>query len=642
MKKFMHSIPCKVVLYLLTAAFLLIAAVTGTAAVTLEAIRFYNQNDRELKNGFMDAVLYEQAQKALHDYKHDSNKFLDANFRYIITLEDGTLLIGTGIDDATHLNTYNYYYWFESGYNLYGHFEYEFEDLYEEHADYFDGYLPETARTHYILKCGYAKNPIPSGDLYWIDRGVDLVFALRSYLPWIAGGSLVLMLAGMATLCTVSGRRKDEDQAVLAGLNKIPFDLFLILFGGIGTGAVILGIIVIDSEILTLWAMCLPLLAYVTALLAVAIIASLAARIKVGGLLRKTVIGRILCLLGRGLKRGFQFLKEIIARAPTVPTVACIAAFLAACNILLGFLSHQMLVFLLLTVESAVGFLLAVTVALGFASVQKHARSIANGDLNHKVDTQFLVGPLKDHGEHLNRIEDGLNSAVNERMKSERMKTELITNVSHDIKTPLTSIINYVDLLSKEPDLSENSAEYLLVLQRQSARLKKLTEDIVEASKASSGAIVMDPSPCDLGVLLEQTAGEYEEKLQENDLKVLLSKPEEEVTVLADGKRLWRVFDNLMNNICKYALPGTRVYLAVTEEAGRATVTFRNISKDPLNVSPEELTERFVRGDESRHSEGSGLGLAIARSLTELQNGTFDINIDADLFKVTITFPILK
>ena len=228
--------------------------------------------------------------------------------------------------------------------------------------------------------------------------------------------------------------------------------------------------------------------------------------------------------------------------------------------------------------------------------------------------------------------------AALERMRSERMKTELITNVSHDIKTPLTSIVSYVDLLSKEEIGSEQAREYIEVLQRQSARLKKLTDDLVEASKASSGALGVTIEDCDLAVMLDQTAGEYGEKLAEKELELILRKPEDSVLVRADARHTQRIFDNLMSNILKYALPGTRVYLELTENESGAAVIFRNTSRTEIVQSAEELTERFVRGDASRSSEGSGLGLSIARSLAELQGGSVEVTVDGDLFKVTLGF----
>ncbi len=213
--------------------------------------------------------------------------------------------------------------------------------------------------------------------------------------------------------------------------------------------------------------------------------------------------------------------------------------------------------------------------------------------------------------------------------------------MSHDIKTPLTSIVNYVDLIKKEDCSNPKINEYIEVLDRQSNRLKKLIEDLVEASKASSGTLSVKLERCNLSVLVNQAIGEFTEKLENENLTVVQSIENQNIYVLADGKRLWRVFDNLLTNICKYALPGTRVYIDLISDQNKATVTFRNISKQAINLSGEELTERFVRGDRSRNTEGSGLGLSIAKSLTELQKGIFEITTDGDLFKVKITFNII-
>ena len=276
---------------------------------------------------------------------------------------------------------------------------------------------------------------------------------------------------------------------------------------------------------------------------------------------------------------------------------------------------------------------------LSFRRLQEGGRELAAGNLDYQVSLDRLRGPFRTHGENLNSIRSAIQAAVEEQMKSERMKTELITNVSHDIKTPLTSIVSYVDLLKKQPMATPEAEEYLAVLDRQSARLKKLTEDLVEASKASTGNLPVNLERTDVNVLLTQSAGEYQERLRERDLTLILTPSESAPAIQADGRLLWRVFDNLLSNIRKYAQPGTRVYLSC--EAGEETVSvlFRNISAVELNITAGELMERFVRGDTSRSTEGSGLGLAIARDLTRLQNGTFDLAIDGDLFKVTLTFP---
>ena len=223
-------------------------------------------------------------------------------------------------------------------------------------------------------------------------------------------------------------------------------------------------------------------------------------------------------------------------------------------------------------------------------------------------------------------------------MKSERLKTELITNVSHDIKTPLTSIINYVDLLSKEELHNDKAAEYLEVLERQSSKLKKLIEDLVEASKASSGNLAVDRQQLEVGVFVTQTVGEFEERLSVVGLELIVSKLDEPVYIMTDGRHLWRVIDNLMNNICKYAQAGSRVYVNLEAAEQSVRITFRNISKYPLNISGEELMERFVRGDKSRNTEGHGLGLSIAQSLMKLIGGDMGIVVDGDLFKVVLAF----
>ena len=235
-----------------------------------------------------------------------------------------------------------------------------------------------------------------------------------------------------------------------------------------------------------------------------------------------------------------------------------------------------------------------------------------------------------------------MSIAVDERMKSERMKTELITNVSHDIKTPLTSIINYASLIGKEECENEKIKEYSEVLVRQSDKLKRLIEDLVEASKASTGNLDVFLTPCDASVFLEQAAGEYEEKMKEAELTLITKKSDKKIMIMADGRRMWRIFDNLMNNICKYAQPGTRVYMTLEESDGHAVISFKNTSREELDMSEEELMERFTRGDASRNTEGNGLGLSIARSMAELQNGTLHLSIDGDLFKTVLTFPIVR
>lgn len=280
-------------------------------------------------------------------------------------------------------------------------------------------------------------------------------------------------------------------------------------------------------------------------------------------------------------------------------------------------------------------------VALGMRKLREGAARLAEGDMDYKTDKKGLVLGLADHADALNSISDRMAETLEEKVKSERFKTELITNVSHDINTPLTSIINYVDFLKKENIDNENVKQYTEVLDRQSKRLKRLTEDIMEASKAATGNIKINMEPCRVGVLMTQIMGEYQEKAEKKDLKLIMKICDDDAEIMADGQRMWRVLNNLLNNICKYSQPGTRVYQSLEKENGRAVITYKNTSAYELDIDGKDLTERFVQGDMSRHSEGSGLGLSIARDLVELQGGDFHIHIDGDLFKVTMEFDLI-
>ena len=270
----------------------------------------------------------------------------------------------------------------------------------------------------------------------------------------------------------------------------------------------------------------------------------------------------------------------------------------------------------------------------------KSTDALARGDLSHQTDTALMFGDMKRAGDNLNNIAEGMTAAVEQRMKSERLKTELITNVSHDIKTPLTTIINYSDLICREQTDNANVKEYSEELHRQSERLKKLIEDLIEASKASTGNIEVHSAPCEIGVMLAQTAGEYKQRLEDSGLALVVHSPEGPLTIMADGRLLWRVLDNLLGNACKYSQKGTRVYLTLTRDGNDAVIAVKNTSGYQLDVDADELMERFVRGDRSRSTGGSGLGLSIARSLTELQGGKMNLTVDGDLFKVILRFPM--
>ena len=364
-----------------------------------------------------------------------------------------------------------------------------------------------------------------------------------------------------------------------------------------------------------------------------------AAQCKAGTVLRGALIGRIARFLWRIVRSLFLGLWRIARNLPLLWKTALVMAggfFLEMLFVLAGYGSVDGI----FVIMKAVELLAALYIALNLRTLQKGGEKLANGDFSSPIDTKYLIGDFKRYGQELNDVQSGLEQAVQEQMKAEHLKTELITNVSHDIKTPLTSIVNYVDLLKKEDIPSPEAREYIAVLDRQSHRLKKLTEDLVEASKASSGVLNVDLQPTDVNVLFSQIEGEYQERLAACQLTLVTQPPAPGTVIRADSRLLSRVMDNLVSNICKYALPSTRVYVVSTLSREAVTISFKNVSRDELNISPDELMERFVRGDASRHTEGSGLGLSIARSLVQLQGGRFDLAIDADLFRADITFPL--
>lgn len=365
-----------------------------------------------------------------------------------------------------------------------------------------------------------------------------------------------------------------------------------------------------------------------------------AAQCKAGTVLRSALIARIVRFLWRIVRSLFLGLRRIARSLPLIWKTALAGLILVFIEFVLFIQDYYGTLAAPFLALKLAELLAVLYIALNLRTLQKGGEKLARGDFSSPIDTKYLIGDFKRYGQELNDVQSGLEQAVQEQMKAEHLKTELITNVSHDIKTPLTSIVNYVDLLKKEDIPSPEAREYIAVLDRQSHRLKKLTEDLVEASKASSGVLNVDLQPTDVNVLFSQIEGEYQERLAACQLTLVTQPPAPGTVIRADSRLLSRVMDNLVSNICKYALPSTRVYVVSTLSREAVTISFKNVSRDELNISPDELMERFVRGDASRHTEGSGLGLSIARSLVQLQGGRFDLAIDADLFRADITFPL--
>lgn len=479
-------------------------------------------------------------------------------------------------------------------------------------------------------------------ELFWLDLLVTLVYGLRFWIYAIGLGALIVAILCFIFLMCSAGRRRGVEGVTPTVLTKIPFEIptAALIFGSLLVLSGVVDGLYEDIELaigVVIWAI-------LTVVAGILWCMSLALRIKTGVLFRNTLvfiilrfIWRVLCFIGRCIRTFVRSL-PMIWKSVLIVCAVCVIEFFA---IALTWYNTGFYLFLWF-VGKAIVLPAVIYLVITLNRLKRGAREIADGKIDYKVDTKYLVLDLKDHGDDLNRIRSGLNLAVEERLKSERMKTELITNVSHDIKTPLTSIINYSDLISREECENANIKEYAEILHNQSARMKRLLDDLVEASKASSGNIDIMLAECDARVMLSQISGEYGQGLADAGLELVCSSPEDEIRIMADGRRLWRVFDNLMNNARKYALSGTRVYVSLEEVGGKAVFRFKNISREALAVNADELSERFVRGDASRGTEGNGLGLSIAKSLTELQNGTFDITVDGDLFKVTVSLPIIK
>ena len=477
-----------------------------------------------------------------------------------------------------------------------------------------------------VIVEGYIVEPPTVSDDYWMSFWIhqDLYDTYSILLPLFGISLLTFALCFVFLLCA-AGHQAGKEEITPNLQDKIPLDLYLLFSLG---GSMGIGIMVLDGNPFSYAEAILVGLfgLLVISILLLATILTMATRIKLGRYFyQHTFCYQLLHLFGKLFAWFWDGLKAI----PAMWKVAA-AWLIVSCVYIGGGFGAVILNLVLLFVFC--------TAAAQLQKLQEGGEALAKGNLSNKIDTQRMYPPFRRHGEHLNSVSKGFSIALHQKMKSERLKTELITNVSHDIKTPLTSIINYVDLLKKE-ELTGQAAEYIEVLDRQSRRLKKLTEDLVEASKASTGNLKVNLAPTDLGELTAQAVAEYEEKLKQSQLEVVINGTDAPVYAMADGNLTWRVLSNLLSNACKYSQTGTRVYIDLKQEPNFATVSMKNISKDALNIPAEELMERFVRGDSSRHTEGSGLGLHIAQSLVHLQKGKFSLEIEGDLFKAYMKFP---
>ena len=482
---------------------------------------------------------------------------------------------------------------------------------------------------------------------------LEWLYAVRYWVIAVAGASLLIFILSAIYLCCAAGRSHRHEEIRLKGLTRLPLDVYgaaaalacvpLLGFGVDCLENVRWSSTKLDQALfLAAGSGLLFAATVVIGLWLYAVVAQI--KMKNGSWWRKSLIGWCLRKLWKGVRFCFRGLRKLFRMLPLIWQWLVTAAAMAIIPSLCLFIAvtsttYLKYLFVLWTILALAADIAMVCYgAYAFGLLMKGATQMSAGDLNAKISTKHLFGVFRDFADRQNSLADSAIEAAKAQMKSERMKSELITNVSHDIKTPLTSLINYVDLLEK-PHTEEEGKQYLEVLSRQSQKLKKLIDDLMDMSKASSGAMHVEITSVDAAEAVNQALGEFADKLEAAGLTPLFRQPEQPVNILADGRLVWRVLSNLLGNIVKYALPGTRVYVDLSQVNGIVRLSIKNISKEELNVSAEELTERFVRGDASRNTEGSGLGLNIAKSLMELQQGDLYLSVDGDLFKVVLTFP---
>ena len=466
--------------------------------------------------------------------------------------------------------------------------------------------------------------------------------------PMLAGAIFgsVLWLIGMVWLTVTAGRRPEDEEIHLNGFDRWYTEIAAGAVIGIWlAGTIISGTLIANSSlgyshvVVTVIVICLICGTYTMAWFLIGYL-SLVRRIKAGTLWKNSLIRKVLKWIGKCSGKLADFARAFSRNtAEKIKVLLVGGAFLFLQFLIIGCVFSGAGVFLLalMAVDVAV-MIFAIRKADGQDRIMDGLKKISDGELQYKIKTDTLTGKQKVMAEYINNIGGGLDAAVENSLKKERMQTELITNVSHDLKTPLTSIINYVDLMKRENPTDPKIQEYLRILDEKSQRLKVLTEDVVEASKASTGNIKLEMNDIDFVEMVQQVIGEFEEKFQEKNLTMMVHFTDEPSIIYADGQRMWRVLENVFGNVVKYAMEGTRVYAEISNRNKKVTFSLKNISAQPLNISADELTERFIRGDVARNTEGSGLGLSIAKSLTELQGGEFKLYLDGDLFKVMITF----
>ena len=503
-----------------------------------------------------------------------------------------------------------------------------------KHVNYVDSRLKENSNdaNNYTIYTSLQEPLVYPDDIYQAKVFYDVLLAITPKAVYLIPVLVIILVALLPVIVYGIGKKKQSKEIVLNWYDRILIEVagFIALFIG-SIGACFMIVIANSYDMLTFivgltFAGVGSLIIYLACIL---FFETVVKRIKTHTFVKTLFIYWV-----------YKKIKELSKNMKiTNNFIIYFSAYLLANIISLGILFAQPLAgIILLALVNIYAYKVMSDRIKSYNKIKTAINDLYNGKTDIKLIENDFSNEDKDTANEVNDIAGGLSNAINERLKSERLKTELITNVSHDIKTPLTSIINYVDLLKKENIQGEKANEYLNILDNKSQRLKKLTDDLVEASKASSGAIKLNMETLNVNELIKQVSGEFEDRFKLRRLEEIISFPEKDTYIKADSRYLYRVLENMYSNIAKYAMEGTRVYIDIIEQENNIYIKLKNVSKQKLNISTDELMQRFVRGEASRNTEGSGLGLSIAKSLTELQNGKFNIYLDGDLFKVTIEF----
>lgn len=624
-KQFIRTVPGKALLFLMINILMIaVLACTCVAAVCIQE-DFYGISEKEFyENKSEDYLDYKVIENS--EYLIGVDHYAVEDMSIMITDKDGKYIASTRDFDEAKASAG------KSG-------EYENAVLYTYDVDLVYGKDGTFKHMHasslepddVVVNATIEAYADPSDFLQYseFDRQViHLAYGIRYAVYPIGALCVIAGIAAFIALICVAGKRPGTEEVIPGPLDKVPFDVlatvaifltipFFILVGtanGLFEGALFI----------------LAFFVFVNVMMGLCM--SFASRVKRHVLIKGTLVYKCFYWLIKGI-----LAIPLVWR--TVLIMVGITIFEAI--VIVGTRADEEAMIMGWFFEKLFICPLIFYIALMMRKLRVSGEKMAKGDISYRTSTRGLWGDFRKHAVNLNAVADSVTLAVDEKLRSERMKTELITNVSHDIKTPLTSIINYAQLMGTTEPTDPKMSEYSEVVVRQSEKLKRLIEDLVEASKASTGNLEIVPAPLDCCTFITQTAGEFKEKLDSCNLTLVTNAPEGKVMIMGDGRRMMRIYDNLMNNICKYSMPGTRVYLTLEVINGNAVTTFKNTSNTELNISPDELVERFVRGDSSRNTEGNGLGLSIAQSMTELQGGSFKIDIDGDLFKVSLSFPVL-